>query len=467
MRAGTLSASPGNGSFTAGQEITLRGSIGAGGRRTVHLQSNLGRSGDVWRDVAGARTRTTAGGRFTLRVPAHSSHIVYRVVSGSRRTSTWTSDAVHQEVVLTARGSAVAGQPLTLVADTSAMPLLVGRALTLQQRVGASWTSLASSAVGSDGTGSFTVTPSATGPAVYRVRQEDFDQGVGHVGWFPSYPVYVDVRRTARERPSTRVAAPAPEPVLRRSAPHQSTAAGSLRWGKQLYDFDWEFGESLSDRAAVGTRRRGSWTDASDGTGRIAMRNGAMQLSSNSEGAGRAGSQGSLAAMLQGGAAQAYGRWETRLMPMVQAGGSTDYVLKAELIPLADAATGCDARAITLVEARPSTSGITIGARAATGQAWSRTLPVTTNQSFHAYAVDVTPRRITWFVDGKAVGRVTDPAAISGQSMTVRISMQASGTAPMRTTRTLVDWVRSYPAGTGQRTRGGTRLTPGTHTATC
>ncbi|GAA1914600.1 family 16 glycosylhydrolase [Nocardioides hwasunensis] len=424
--------------------------------------------------MPGTATRTNAAGSFTMRVRAHSSHIVYRVVSGNRRTPTWASDAVHQEITLAARGQAVAGRPLTLVASTATMPLLEGRALTLQERSGAGWTTLATSSVGPDGTGSFTITPAAAGTAVYRVRQEDHDRGVGHVGWFPSYPLYVEVLGAAsRPSPAHRIApaiAAVPQDDLApRSArkAFQTTAAASLRWGKQIYDFDWEFGESLTDRAVIGTRRRGSWTDVTTGTGRIALRNGALQMSSNSEGAGRAGSYGSLVATLGGSATPAYGRWETRAMPMLTANGTTDYVVKAELIPVADVATGCDARAITLFEATPSTTGVTIGAKAASGAAWTRRLPVTTRDTFHAYAVEVTRKRITWFVDGRPVGKVTDRAAVSGQPMTVRISMLDSGTAPMKTTRTLVDWVRGYPAGTGRPTRGGVRLSAGTHTTTC
>ncbi|WP_246861481.1 hypothetical protein [Nocardioides sp. SYSU D00065] len=471
-RPGSLSISPGNGHFTAGQQVTLTGNLGADGRRRVRLQSNLGRSGDVWRDVPRATTRTNASGAFRLRIAAHSSTITYRVVSGSRRTSTLVSQAVHQEVTLRTQERPVAGRPLTLVASTAAMPLLPGRGLTFQQRVGTGWATLGTSTVGADGTGSLVVTPESAGTVVYRVRLEDWDRGVGHVGWFPSYPTYVDVAAADAARPGPPVVtsdrtARTRAATLARRAPHQSTAAGTLRWGVQRYDFDWEHGESLTDRAVIGTRRRGSWTDVSTGTGRVMLRNGAMQLSSNSEGAGRAGSLGSLSATL-GGNAQSHGRWETRLMPMVFRGGTTDYVVRAELVPVADVATGCEARAITLYEARPQADGITIGARSSSGAAWQRTLPdVRVRNAFHALAVEVTPKRLTWFLDGRPIGRVTDPAAISGEPLTVRLSMQASGTEPMKTTRTLVDWVRAYPSGTGRPTRGGPRLTAGTHAVTC
>ncbi|WP_090968184.1 family 16 glycosylhydrolase [Nocardioides exalbidus] len=473
QRAAYLKVTPGNGAFTAGQQITLRGNIGAPGRRRVHLETHLDRPGDQWRAVPGTEVRTNRSGDFTLRLRAHATHILYRVAAGGRRTPSWTSAAVQQEIALATDGrTAVAGEPLTLVADTTAMPLFAGRALTLQARTGAGWTTVATSTVGTDGRGSFSVVPSVEGQAVYRVRQEDWDQGIGHVGWFPSYPLYVDVaragtRRTLLPTPAEKpVAKPVTAQVRQAPAPHQATAGVGRRWGLSRYDFDWEYGESLTDGAPLGTRRRGTWLDASSGTGRVFMRNGGLQLSSNSEGAGRAGSTGSLAATLQGNATP-YGRWETRLNPLVYAGGATDYTVKVELLPESDAARGCDARAITMFEARPSTPGISIGARSG-ATAWQRNLPeVVSGQTFHAYAVEVTKKKITWFVDGRVVGRVTDTAAISGQPLTVRISMQASGDVPMRTTRTLADWVRAWPLGKGSPTRGGARLTPGSSTPTC
>ena len=154
-------------------------------------------------------------------------------------------------------------------------------------------------------------------------------------------------------------------------------------------------------------------------------------------------------------------------MPMATARGSVDYRIRAELVP-ADAAQACSGPAITLFDVAPSQSQVTIGATSANGSQWTRTVPgVTINNAFHAFAVEVTAKKITWFIDGKAVGRITDRAAISGQPLTVRLTMQASGAETMRTTRTLVDWVRGYPAGTGKKTKGGVRLGRGSYPRTC
>lgn len=473
-RAASLSVSPPNGAFTAGQQLTFTGNLGRSGK-TVQLQTNMGRPGDVWRDVPGATGRTNASGSFTILAQAPSMYgIHYRAVAGSRTTPTWTSQVRHQEVSVSAEtelgwGQALVGQPLTITASTATMPLVAGRGLSLQQRVGTGWTTVATATVGPDSMGRFVVTPTTPGTVVYRVRLEDWDAGIGHVGWFPSYPLYVDVLASPPAEPApsgeprTRAGAGVPVAAATRRAPVQTTAAATNKWGIQRFDFDWEHGESLTDKASIGTRRRGSWLDVGDGTGRVAMRNGAMQLSSAPEGGT---SRGSLWATLQGNTQQ-YGRWETRVMPMTTARGSVDYRVRAELVP-ADAGQGCGGAAITLFDLAPSQSGVVIGATSASGAQWTRTVPgVATNNAFHAFAVEVTAKKVTWFIDGRAVGRVTDRAAISGQPLTVRLSMQASGVETMRTTRTLVDWVRAYPADTGRKAKGGARLGRGSYPRTC
>ena len=471
-RAGSLSVSPPNGQFTAGQELTFTGSIGAAGRRAVRLQSNMGRSGDTWRDVVGAKGRTNASGAFTVRTQAPSMEgIHYRVVSGSRRTPVWTSQVRHQDVSLRVEGSglAVVGEPLTVRADTSMMPLLPGRALTLQQRTSpTSWVTVAGATLGADGTASFALTPKDPGTVVYRVRMEDWNVGVGHVGWFPSYPLYVDVLSSAPTDRSASTSGRTGLPVAARAltAPAQTTASRTYRWGTPRYDFDWEVGESLTDKAALGTRRRGSWLDGSDGTGRVALRNGAMQLSSQVEGPLN-DSRGSTWATLQRNT-QTYGRWETRVMPMTFRSRSADYRIRAELVPADPAQERCGAQNITIFDMTPSQSGIQIGAKALTGAQWTRTVSgISTNNAFHAFGIEVTKNKITWFVDGRPVGKVSDAAAVPDVPMTVRVSMVGVEGQSMTTTRTLVDWVRSWQPGTGAKTKGGASLSTGTHTPLC
>ena len=83
--------------------------------------------------------------------------------------------------------------------------------LTLQERtvdqVGVpsytdQWTTLDTTTTNAQGKGVFTgVTTDAD--TVYRVRQEDWTEGGSKIGWYPSFPTYVDVveRRGRRADP--------------------------------------------------------------------------------------------------------------------------------------------------------------------------------------------------------------------------------------------------------------------------
>ena len=479
-RAPSLSVSPANGAFTAGQELTFTGNIGRSGRQKVRLQSNMGRPGDAWKPVPGATARTAASGAFTLRTRAWAMvGIKFRVVGKGGRTPAWTSQVVHQDLNITASsdglwsGEAVIGSPVRIVADTRTMPLLLGRATTLQQRVGTGWADVAHGVVGADGLSTFTLTPTAIGTTVYRVRLEEFRRGIGYTGWFPSYPLYVETRASADEwwdaRRRTAVGGTArtsADPLPSRAAARafQSTAAATYKWGTQQFDFDWEQGHSLTD-APAGIVRRGWWLDESDGTGRTALRNGALHMSSNSEGAGRSGSRGSMWATLNGNA-QAYGRWETRMMPMLFGGGTNDYTISLDLVPADPAARRCGGQDITMLQVRPGTSEVLVGARNLAGTQWIRRVGgVQVANTFHAYAVEVARKKITWFIDGRPVGQVRDRSAVSGVPLTVRVSV--TGGEDMRTTRVLWDWVRGYPMDRGARTPRTTHLTRGTHSLTC
>lgn len=478
-RAPTLAVSPANGTYTAGQELTFTGNIGRSGRRKVRLQSNIGRPGDAWKPVPGASARTSASGAFTLRTRAWAMQgIKFRVVAKGTRTPVWTSQVAHQEVDLTSTtgglwaGAAVVGSPVSIVADTRRMPLLLGRRTTLQQRSGIGWVDVAPGVVGADGRSQFAVTPTGPGTTVYRVRLEAFRQGIGYVGWFPSYPLYVEARasaeewgRTRADRAPAQLPTPEADPIAPRLLkPFQTTAAATLKWGTQHFDFDWEQGHSLTDRPA-GLSRRGWWLDESDGTGRTALRNGGLHMSSNSEGAGRSGSRGSMWATLSGNA-RAHGRWETRMMPMLFGGGTHDYTVSFDLVPADPAARRCGAQDITLLQVRPRTSEVVVGARNLAGTQWTRRVGgVQIANAFHAFAVEVGRKKITWFIDGRPVGQVRDRSAVSGLPLTVRVSV--TGGEDMQTTRVLWDWVRGYRMGRGARTPKAPHLSRGTHTLTC
>ena len=63
---------------------------------------------------------------------------------------------------------------------------------------------------------------------------------------------------------------------------------------------------------------------------------------------------------------------------------------------------------------------------------------------WHTYAVEVTPRRISWFVDAHVVHSERRDAALSGVPLTVRFTMQAVPDATMEPSRMQMDWLRYW-----------------------
>ena len=207
-RGGALSVT--STAVVGGSVVRFTGSIGAIGRRAVHLQWNMNRPGDVWVDVAGTTHMTDGRGRFDFPFIAPSAlglPIGLRVASGSLTTPAYQLRARPQELTVGLAGAragqtsyAVApGSTIAVAVDTtpdvrSAMgtpPAFPGRAITLQQRVdGNRWGTVATGVADALGHAVFTVQAPETGALVLRARQERVTTGGNEIGWFPSFPTY-------------------------------------------------------------------------------------------------------------------------------------------------------------------------------------------------------------------------------------------------------------------------------------
>jgi hypothetical protein len=66
------------------------------------------------------------------------------------------------------------------------------------------------------------------------------------------------------------------------------------------------------------------------------------------------------------------------------------------------------------------------------------------NNYWHTWAVEVTPTRISWFVDGRVERTETRPAALSGVPLTLRLELTAVPGEEMNLSRLQVDTVRYF-----------------------
>jgi hypothetical protein len=457
LRGASLKVSPKL--YVGGQRLTYKGNLGRKGRRHIHLQWHMGRPGDSWRDVEGSGGRSYGDGRFKLRYISPSMFgIKVRVVGkGGLKTPARTLDPQSQELQLWVSNPVRAGYPFTVHVDTTPTiprrsdlptPAFAGRTLTLQKRfTGDSWTTVGTTRTDSRGMGSFTgVEWDGTGRPVYRVRQENFHVNGHRIGWFPSYPTYFATSGGRGSVGRSATAAPtgsSGDAATARGKRPPKTAANSYGWGRSLWDFAWEWGESLSSRPYRGTDKRGRWADSSTGTGRVAKKNGELGLESQ-PGYDGPGDWGTTRATLRGQPMR-YGRWETKLRINSSESSRDDFGVVVELVP--DGAPDTSCQTVTVARVEPHSATLHIGATAKEGsRRWTGTRSIGSLIGASAtFAAEVTKSRISWFVNGRVIATLQNKDAVPGVPLTLRLSLEGGGpNQEMNRTAALFDWQRGY-----------------------
>ena len=475
--AASLRVSPGL--YVGGQAVTFAGNIGVRGIRNIHMQINMGAS-NSWTDLPGSRTRTSADGSFRFKHQALSMFgIRVRMASGRHATPPVTLNARSQDLILQVPDQVPAGQEFSIRVDTTPTtllrrpdlppPVFPGRTLTLQQRVAdpdpeqldSVWRTLDTTETDQDGNGRFLVTETDPGTAVYRVRQESWTKGLSEIGWFPSFPTYVEVVDPSALRQSASPAAAAPstqrtaQPVAARGDESVSTASQNYGWRPALWDFGWETGESLTTRPYRGTDRRGRWLDTSDGSGRAAKHNGGLMLDSQ-RGVDGPGDFGTTAVTLRGNP-RTYGRWETKLRLKSPEANALEYHVKVELVPDRPADYHCGGQNITVADLTPHGSSLRVGAQSfRTDRQWTARAPLGSLLGPSAtFSVEVARDHISWFLNGRVIATVRNQAAVPGVPLTLRLSLNGQGQQEMNRTQVFSDWQRGFSLDRGRRITSG------------
>ena len=251
--SGSLSISPKE--FYGGQAVTFSGSIGSG-KHKIWLEYNMGHG---WTRIEGSNKTTDASGHFKFQFPARGmNNIKLRVATQGAATPQVNFTAVDQAVSLTVRSQealdsttdcrpdlqlyksyyAPTATPLDIHVDATpdGEPPLKGRTVTLQSRTGSgSWTSVATSKLDDHGEATFAVTASTTDEVVYRAVLGAIKNGVNRIGWFPSFPTYVD----PQDRPHVATAVHTADPTPGSPNPadidltwNDGTASTIVAWNK-------------------------------------------------------------------------------------------------------------------------------------------------------------------------------------------------------------------------------------------
>ena len=231
-------------------------------------------------------------------------------------------------------------------------------------------------------------------------------------------------------------AGPQPGPV---------NAANTYGWRPVKWHFNWyEPCEQNPDPDCVPRHYPfRPWRRSASGSGIAYIRWGMIVLDS-SDHQFLQPSRGSVRAIL-GRRGERYGRWEMRLRAPVWYDDGRDYRVLAELVPANRTLRRCPGRNIALASFFAGGSRVSVFARNA-GKQWTYTKrPMTLDRwSWHTYAVEVTPRRISWFIDAHVVATIRNRQATSDVRLTPRLTLRGVPGASMDRARIGVDWVRHW-----------------------
>lgn len=226
--------------------------------------------------------------------------------------------------------------------------------------------------------------------------------------------------------------------------PGPINAGNTYGWYPLTWKYDWERGQSQAN-----------WPTQSNGSGMSHISWWALNVDSsnpNVDGNYSNPSTGSVSAT-QPRKGKAYGRWEARIKTSSwpKAGGA-QYRAVAELVP--QGGDQCGARTIGLGAFTPELTGdkwssvrptFDLYARAQ-GQQYTFQKAATwssTHTGYHTLGVELKRKKVTWFVDAKAVAQA--PIRTGGVPYIFRFALEApNATTPMMRTRYQVDWVRYF-----------------------
>jgi len=204
---------------------------------------------------------------------------------------------------------------------------------------------------------------------------------------------------------------------------HPTNAGKVFRWGLE----DWE---EEAERANLDNTWRSNHPSL------VGNQHGMLTL--------LAGRHGVVSATEQA-RGRAVGRWETRIRHRQYVHRNTPYRVLVELVPAGDRPGECGARNVALAAYTPGGKAAThyIHTRPDNRYVARKRLNLTDNQ-WHTFAVEVTEKRISWFVDAHVISTEKRKEALSGVPFAVRYTMQPEGRKTMNESRIQMDWLRYW-----------------------
>ena len=207
------------------------------------------------------------------------------------------------------------------------------------------------------------------------------------------------------------------------SSPGPVNAQSTFKWGRPQWQDDFE-----------GARTKKFWHVT--GRGHVQNQHGMLTLNTARRGDTRATLER---------AGHRTGRWEIRLRSRRFGSAASNYQVMTQLVPAGSRAQHCGARNVSLEQYRLGHRRASFFIRTRPARQFSDHQRLNLdNNRWHTYAVEVTPRRISWFVDAHVITSERRPAALSHVPFTVRFTMAATPGARMNQSRMQMDWLRYF-----------------------
>lgn len=196
------------------------------------------------------------------------------------------------------------------------------------------------------------------------------------------------------------------------------------------------------------------------GKGTVHNKNGMLTLET--------GTSGDLSTTLAA-PGHATGRWEIRWRARKYGSGHPNYTVRTELVPAGNRKQYCGARNIALESYTLKRPRVKFSINNLPNRAFRATRGGHySNEKWHTFAVEVTPKRISWFVDAKVIRSEKRPEALSGVPFTVRFSMDAPPRTRMNRARMQMDWLRYWTlAKPNDKSVAAPQTTEGTYKKAC
>jgi hypothetical protein len=215
------------------------------------------------------------------------------------------------------------------------------------------------------------------------------------------------------------------------SANHTHGAPGPVHAGNT---FGWYgHGGLVYDETFVGPLAR-RWKV--EGPGQVRNQHGMLTLNTSTKGT-------VSARLMRPG--RAYGRWEVRMRQREYGRSFAHYRVLTELVPVTKEGEGCGEQNIALNKFTLRDNKLNFYIRTRPDNLFQASMKRGFGQDqWHTFAVEVTRKRISWFVDAHVIRTETRPEALSGRKFQVRFTMLAEKGKRMNRARMQMDWLRYW-----------------------